>query len=118
MVARSPAHISFEGVFNENVSISTHPPTRPPARPVPSSHASGLGSEADIAEYLEAAGLSPGGSLGPVIEQARRLLRLQAFYTVGPKEARAWAVEAGAAVWRSCAVMHLCGAELLRRTVV
>jgi len=45
-------------------------------------------------DYLEAVGLDEPG-LNRVIRAGYDLLHLVTFFTVGPKEARAWTVEAG-----------------------
>ncbi len=51
--------------------------------------------DADAGEYLEAMGLEEPG-LNRLIRAGYELLHLITFFTVGPKEARAWTVERGA----------------------
>jgi len=69
--------------------------------------------EADIAtmppedrgEFLAELGLTETG-LARVITAGYRLLHLLTFFTVGPKEARAWTVEAGAKAPQAAGVIH------------
>jgi GTP-binding protein YchF len=61
--------------------------------------------EADRAEFLAELGLKEPG-LDRVIRGAYKLLGLQTFFTVGPKEVRAWTVRAGATAPQSAAVIH------------
>ena len=56
-------------------------------------------------EYLEAVGLEEPG-LNRVIRAGYGLLHLVTFFTVGPKEARAWTVEDGARAPRAAGVIH------------
>jgi len=56
-------------------------------------------------DYLEAVGLDEPG-LNRVIRAGYSLLHLVTFFTVGPKEARAWTVEAGARAPRAAGVIH------------
>jgi GTP-binding protein YchF len=56
-------------------------------------------------EYLAAVGLDEPG-LNRVIRAGYDLLRLVTFFTVGPKEARAWTVEAGSRAPRAAGVIH------------
>ncbi len=56
-------------------------------------------------EYLEAVGLSEPG-LNRVIRAGYELLHLVTFFTVGPKEARAWTVEGGAKAPQAAGVIH------------
>ena len=56
-------------------------------------------------DYLEAVGLDEPG-LNRVIRAGYDLLHLVTFFTVGPKEARAWTVEAGAKAPRAAGVIH------------
>jgi len=56
-------------------------------------------------DYLEAVGLSEPG-LNRVIRAGYDLLRLVTFFTVGPKEARAWTVERGAKAPQAAGVIH------------
>ena len=50
--------------------------------------------QAEQTDYLEAVGLSEPG-LNRVIRAGYDLLHLVTFFTVGPKEARAWTIERG-----------------------
>jgi GTP-binding protein YchF len=61
--------------------------------------------EADRAEFLAELGLKEPG-LDRVIRAAYKLLGLQTFFTVGPKEVRAWTVRAGATAPQSAGVIH------------
>ncbi len=56
-------------------------------------------------EYLEAVGLAEPG-LNRVIRAGYDLLHLVTFFTVGPKEARAWTVEKGARAPQAAGVIH------------
>jgi GTP-binding protein YchF len=56
-------------------------------------------------DYLEAVGLDEPG-LNRVIRAGYELLHLVTFFTVGPKEARAWTVELGARAPRAAGVIH------------
>ncbi len=56
-------------------------------------------------EFLEALGLEETG-LARVITAGYKLLHLLTFFTVGPKEARAWRVEAGAKAPQAAGVIH------------
>jgi GTP-binding protein YchF len=60
---------------------------------------------ADQKDYLEAVGLAEPG-LNRVIRAGYGLLHLVTFFTVGPKEARAWTVEAGARAPPAAGVIH------------
>jgi GTP-binding protein YchF len=64
-----------------------------------------LASEEERAEYLEALGLSETG-LSRIIRAGYGLLGLITFFTVGPKEARAWTVRAGAKAPEAAGVIH------------
>ncbi len=57
------------------------------------------------AEYLETLGLSETG-LARVIRAGYELLGLQTFFTVGPKEARAWTVHKGAKAPQAAGEIH------------
>jgi len=57
------------------------------------------------AEYLESLGLSETG-LARVIRAGYELLGLQTFFTVGPKEARAWTVHKGAKAPQAAGEIH------------
>jgi len=60
---------------------------------------------ADQKDYLEAVGLAEPG-LNRVIRAGYGLLHLVTFFTVGPKEARAWTVEQGARAPQAAGVIH------------
>ena len=60
---------------------------------------------AEQVEYLEAVGLSEPG-LNRVIRAGYALLHLVTFFTAGPKEARAWTVEAGSRAPQAAGVIH------------
>lgn len=60
---------------------------------------------AEQKDYLEAVGLSEPG-LNRVIRAGYDLLHLITFFTVGPKEARAWTVEAGTRGPQAAGVIH------------
>ena len=56
-------------------------------------------------DYLEAVGLDEPG-LNRVIRAGYGLLHLVTFFTVGPKEARAWTVEGGSRAPQAAGVIH------------
>jgi GTP-binding protein YchF len=56
-------------------------------------------------DYLEAVGLEEPG-LNRVIRAGYELLRLITYFTVGPKEARAWTIEQGTRAPRAAGVIH------------
>jgi hypothetical protein len=60
---------------------------------------------AEQKDYLEAVGLAEPG-LNRVIRAGYALLHLVTFFTVGPKEARAWTVEKGARGPQAAGVIH------------
>ena len=60
---------------------------------------------ADQESYLEAIGLAEPG-LNRVIRAGYELLHLVTFFTVGPKEARAWTIEQGAKAPQAAGVIH------------
>ena len=60
---------------------------------------------ADQKDYLEAVGLAEPG-LNRVIRAGYGLLHLVTFFTVGPKEARAWTVEQGSRAPQAAGVIH------------
>jgi len=64
-----------------------------------------IGSEEDRAEFLETLGLGETG-LARVIRAGYDLLQLVTFFTVGPKEARAWTVQKGAKAPNAAGVIH------------
>ena len=61
--------------------------------------------EADRTEFLEGLGLSDSG-LDRVIGAGYALLGLVTYFTVGPKEARAWTITAGTKAPQAAAVIH------------
>ena len=61
--------------------------------------------EAERAEFLEAAGLEEPG-LNRMIHEAYALLGLQTYFTVGPKEARAWTIPVGATAPKAAGEIH------------
>jgi hypothetical protein len=60
---------------------------------------------AERAEYLEQLGLKEPG-LNALIREGYRVLDLLTFFTVGPKEARAWTVTSGAKAPRAAGSIH------------
>jgi GTP-binding protein YchF len=62
-------------------------------------------SEEEQKEFLESLGLSEKG-LSQVIHQGYSLLGLLTFFTVGPKEARAWTIEKGATAPQAAGKIH------------
>jgi len=64
-----------------------------------------LSDEAEKKDYLETLGLSEPG-LSRVIRAGYSLLNLLTFFTVGPKEARAWTVHRGALAPQAAGVIH------------
>jgi len=60
---------------------------------------------ADQADYLEAVGLAEPG-LNRVIRAGYGLLGLITYFTVGPKEARAWTIETGTRAPQAAGVIH------------
>ena len=61
--------------------------------------------EADRAEFLETLGLAEPG-LNRLIHQAYHLLGQQTYFTVGPKEARAWTIAVGTTAPQAAGVIH------------
>ncbi|HMB10469.1 redox-regulated ATPase YchF [Saliniramus sp.] len=61
--------------------------------------------EEEQRDYLEAVGLSEPG-LNRVIRAGYRLLGLVTYFTVGPKEARAWTITAGTRAPQAAGVIH------------
>jgi len=57
------------------------------------------------AEFLETLGLSEPG-LNRLIREAYSLLGLQTYFTVGPKEARAWTIHVGDTAPQAAGVIH------------
>lgn len=56
-------------------------------------------------EFLETLGLEEPG-LNRLIRKAYKLLGLQTYFTVGPKEARAWTIPVGATAPQAAGVIH------------
>lgn len=65
----------------------------------------GLDSDEEKQEFLEAIGQSETG-LANIIRQGYALLDLSTFFTVGPKEARAWTVRTGSTAPQAAGVIH------------
>ncbi|WP_122465454.1 MULTISPECIES: redox-regulated ATPase YchF [Brevundimonas] len=61
--------------------------------------------DAEQAEFLETLGLEEPG-LNRLIREAYALLGLQTYFTVGPKEARAWTIPIGATAPQAAGVIH------------
>ena len=61
--------------------------------------------EAERAEFLETLGLTEPG-LNKLIREAYHLLGLQTYFTVGPKEARAWTIHKGDTAPQAAGVIH------------
>ena len=61
--------------------------------------------DAEQAEFLEGLGLEEPG-LNRLIREAYKLLGLQTYFTVGPKEARAWTIPVGATAPQAAGVIH------------
>ncbi len=64
-----------------------------------------LADEAEKREFLESLGLGETG-LARVIRAGYGLLGLVTFFTVGPKEARAWTVTKGSKAPQAAGVIH------------
>ncbi len=62
-------------------------------------------SDEEQTEYLAAAGLDEPG-LDKLIHAGYALLNLQTYFTVGPKEARAWTIHKGATAPQAAGVIH------------
>jgi GTP-binding protein YchF len=60
---------------------------------------------AERAEFLETLGLSEPG-LNKLIREAYHLLGLQTYFTVGPKETRAWTIHKGDTAPQAAGVIH------------
>jgi ribosome-binding ATPase YchF (GTP1/OBG family) len=65
----------------------------------------GGGDDEEQREFLETLGLEEPG-LNRLIREAYKLLGLQTYFTVGPKEARAWTVHVGARAPQAAGVIH------------
>ena len=61
--------------------------------------------EGERAEFLETLGLEEPG-LNRLIHEAYALLGLQTYFTVGPKESRAWTIPVGATAPQAAGVIH------------
>ena len=61
--------------------------------------------EEERADFLEAVGLEEPG-LNRLIHEAYALLGLQTYFTVGPKEARAWTIPVGATAPKAAGEIH------------
>ena len=66
---------------------------------------SALSEESEKQEFLEALGLKETG-LTRIIRSGYELLHLITFFTVGPKEARAWTVHTGGTAPQAAGVIH------------
>ncbi len=64
-----------------------------------------LDSKEEKAEFLETIGLSESG-LDKIIRAGFSLLKLQTYFTCGPKETRAWTIPIGATAPESAGVIH------------
>ena len=62
-------------------------------------------SDADKKEFLDSLGLQETG-LSRIIHAGHRLLELVTYFTVGPKEARAWTITRGTRAPQAAAVIH------------
>ncbi|WP_196257936.1 redox-regulated ATPase YchF [Pelagibacterium limicola] len=61
--------------------------------------------ESDRKDYLASLGLEEPG-LNRLIREGYKLLRLQTYFTVGPKEARAWTIPVGTKAPQAAGVIH------------
>jgi len=64
-----------------------------------------LESEEERAAFLQDMGVE-GSGLSRIMQASTRMLGLQAFYTVGPEEARAWSVLQGSNAAQAAGVIH------------
>lgn len=64
-----------------------------------------LDNEEDKAEFLKDVGLSEPG-VNKLIRSAYKMLDLETFFTVGPKEIRAWTIQKGATAPEAAGVIH------------
>lgn len=69
------------------------------------SEISGLESDAEKKEFLEDLGLNETG-LAKLIKAAYKLLGLATYFTVGPKEARAWTISVGMSAPQAAGEIH------------
>jgi hypothetical protein len=67
--------------------------------------ASTLGSEEEITGFLKELGMEETG-LAQVVRHSTDLLGMHTFYTVGPKETRAWDLRLGATAPQAAGVIH------------
>ncbi len=65
----------------------------------------GLESDAEKKEFLDSVGLQETG-LSQIIKNSYFLLNLITFFTVGPKECRAWMLKKGSSAPKSAGVIH------------
>lgn len=61
--------------------------------------------EAEKKEFMDSAGITEPG-LNKLIRAGYELLGLQTYFTVGPKEARAWTIEKGLSAPQAASVIH------------
>ncbi|MDF1551332.1 MAG: redox-regulated ATPase YchF, partial [Bacteroidales bacterium] len=64
-----------------------------------------LEDEADKLEFLQDVGLTEPG-VNKLIRSAYKMLNLETFFTVGPKEIRAWTIKRGATAPEAAGVIH------------
>jgi hypothetical protein len=64
-----------------------------------------LTEEADRLEFLQASGLTEPG-VNKLVRAAYEMLNLLTFFTVGPKEIRAWTITAGMTAPQAAGVIH------------
>lgn len=64
-----------------------------------------LDTEEEKAEFLETMGLNEPG-LNRIIRAGYQLLKLQTYFTAGPKETRAWTIPVGAKAPQAAGVIH------------
>jgi ribosome-binding ATPase len=64
-----------------------------------------LADEADRTEFLQASGLTEPG-VNRLVRAAYEMLNLQTFFTVGPKEIRAWKITNGMTAPQAAGVIH------------
>ena len=64
-----------------------------------------LDNDADRIEFLKDAGLTEPG-VDKLVRAAYKMLNLQTFFTVGPKEIRAWTIKTGMTAPQAAGVIH------------
>ncbi len=64
-----------------------------------------LESDEEQEEFLESMGLKEAG-LNQIIRAGNKLLKLQTYFTAGPKETRAWTIPVGAKAPQAAGVIH------------